>query len=126
MISFLWKKRLQELNLKAVGWAANLCRCFRTYSIWIQEMGADLRSEGAGVFRAGAQVSFHRQVEELQRKRNQARRQPSEMGRDIWRDAEVQLLLEAGRKFENIFWLKLVGLTGENSYLATQQVWSHF
>lgn len=48
------------------------------------------------------------------------------MGRDIWRDAEVQLLLEARRKFENIFWLKLVGLTGENSYLATLQVWSHF
>lgn len=32
-------------------------------------MGADLRRECAGVFRAGAQVGLHRQVEQLKRTR---------------------------------------------------------
>lgn len=38
---------------------------FRTYSVWIQEMGADLGRERSSLFWTGAQVGLHWQVEEL-------------------------------------------------------------
>lgn len=37
-----------------------------TYSIRVQEVGADLRCKSAGIFRAEAQVSFHGQIKQLQ------------------------------------------------------------
>lgn len=36
-----------------------------TYSVWVQEVGADLRCKCSGVFRARAQVGLHRQVKQL-------------------------------------------------------------
>lgn len=36
-----------------------------TYSIWVQEMGADLRCKCSGIFWIRAQVGLHRQVKQL-------------------------------------------------------------
>lgn len=36
-----------------------------TYSIWVQEMGADLRCKCTGIFSTGTKVGLHWQVKQL-------------------------------------------------------------
>lgn len=48
----------RHLSIKSLG---HIC----THSIWVEEMGADLRCKCTSIFRTRAQVGLHRQIKQL-------------------------------------------------------------